>query len=98
MQECPASSTTPAPRRLRCVTSASGDVRRQPFLGLRAGGNVLDQAGQCGQPEDPAGGQVTHVRDPRKGRKVVRANRLERDFPGKHQVVMALLVGERRQP
>jgi hypothetical protein len=35
-----------------------GHLSGQPFLSLRAGGKVLHQAGQFGQPEGVVGGQV----------------------------------------
>ena len=73
---------------------AVADLFGQPFLGLRPGGEVLHQAGQLGQAEDPLARQVADVRDPGEGQQVVLADRPERDGPRQDEFAVALVVGE----
>jgi hypothetical protein len=90
MQLCSASMTTPTPAGSRLSCS-------QPFLHLRAGGKVPDDAGQLGQPEDPFARQIPDVRDAGEREQVVLAHRAHRDRAGQHELVVVLVVGERRE-
>ena len=40
-----------------------GDLRRQPLLDLQRAGEVVDDAGELRQPDDPLAGEVADVRD-----------------------------------
>ena len=87
--------TTPTPRGLQVGLQPVGDLLGQPLLDLRAAGEQLDHPGELGQPEDPLAGQVPDVRDADERQQVVLAHRLHRDGAGEHQLVVALVVGER---
>ena len=71
-----------------------GDLLGEPLLDLQAAGEQLDHPGQLGQAEDALAGQVADVGDPGERQQVVLAQRVERDVPGQHQLVVALVVGE----
>jgi len=57
---------------------ALGDLHGQPFLRLGLGGEVLDQAGQLGKPEDALPGQVADMRDAREEQHVMLAEGMAR--------------------
>ena len=61
MQECSASSTTPTPGARSREARASATLLGQPLLDLRPGGEVLQQPGQLGQPDDALAGQVADM-------------------------------------
>ena len=65
-QVCSASSTTPTPRGAEIGVEALGDLHGQLLLRLQPGREVIDQAGEFGQPEEALPWQVAHVRDPEK--------------------------------
>ncbi|GAA2794453.1 hypothetical protein GCM10010441_19650 [Kitasatospora paracochleata] len=71
-----------------------GDLLGEPFLHLRAAGEVLDDPGELGQAEDPPSRQVADVGGADERQQVVLAHRAHRDGPGEHQFVVSLLVGE----
>ena len=75
----------------------AGDLLGEPLLHLQPAGEQLDDARQLGQPEDPVARQVGDVRDADEGQQVVLAQRREGDVPGDDELVVALLVRERRQ-
>ena len=68
---------------------AVGDLLGQPFLGLRPGGEVLDEAGQLGQAEDALARQIADVRDAGEGQQMVFADRPERDGPRQDEFAVA---------
>lgn len=72
------------------VAQPVGHLCGEPFLHLRAAGEVLDDAGQLRQPEDAGAGQVTDMRDTDEWEQVVLADRSDRDGPGKDEFVVAL--------
>ena len=95
MHMCSASITTPTPRGCRCGLEPVGDLLGQPLLDLRAAGEQLDHPGELGQAEDPLARQVADVRDAEEREHVVLADRVHRDAARQHQLVVALVVGER---
>ena len=97
MHMCSASITTPTPRGCSCVLQPVGDLPGQPLLYLRPAGEQLDHPGQLGQAQDPLARQVADVCDADERQHVVLADRVHRDVSGEHQLVVALVVGERRE-
>ena len=75
-----------------------GDLHGQPLLSLGPGREVLDQAGQFGQPEDALPGQVADVRDAREEQHVMLAEGPEGDGAGQDQLVITFVVGEGGEP
>ncbi len=98
MQVCSASITTPGATGANALVQVVSDLLGQPLLRLRPGGEVLDQPGQLGQPENTLARQVTDLGNAGERQQMVLAHRTERDFAGDHQLVVALDVGERGQP
>ena len=60
---------------------ALGDLLGQPLLDLRPGGEVLDQTGQLGQPDDALARQVADVGEAGERQQVMLADGAERDGP-----------------
>jgi hypothetical protein len=58
---------------------------------------VLDHSGQFGQSENTVARQVADMRDADERQQVVLADRAERDAAREDELVVALVVGERRQ-
>ena len=79
-------------RQLGC--QVVGDLHGEPFLELEVAGEVLDDPGELGQPEESLRRQVADMRDTAEGKQVVGAQRRERDVAHQHQFVVALLVGK----
>jgi hypothetical protein len=79
-------------------SQALGDLLGQPLLDLGPGREMLNQPGQLGQPDDALAGQVADVREAGERQQVMLADGAERDGTGQHQLVVPLVVGERRQP
>jgi hypothetical protein len=63
MQVCSACRTTPTPAGLEMVVQPLGDLLGEPLLHLWRAGEVLDQPGELGQPQDPVARQVAQAGD-----------------------------------
>jgi hypothetical protein len=74
-----------------------GDLAGQPLLGLHPVAEVLHDPGQLGEPHDAVGRDVADVRDPDERQHVVLADGPDRDAGHHDELVVAVLVGERRQ-
>ena len=74
-----------------------GDLLGEPLLYLQPAGEQLHHAGQLRQAENARRRDVADVGDPVERQQMVLAQRLERNVAGQHQLVVALVVGERCQ-
>ena len=97
MHRCSASSTTPTPFGCSCLGDEVRHLGRQALLDLEAPGEVVDDPGELRQPEEPLVGEIAHMGDARERQQVVLTERGEGDGPGDDQLVVALVVGERRR-
>jgi hypothetical protein len=70
---------------------------RQPFLHLEVAGEQLDNARQLGQAKNAFTGQLADVSDPGERQHVVLTQGMHRDVLGQDQLVVFLVVGERRE-
>jgi glucosyl-3-phosphoglycerate synthase len=87
---------THAPR-VELAQQPVGDLLRHPLLHLQRPAVVLHDAGQLREPDDPVLRQVGDVRRPGERQQVVLAEAVERDVPDQDQLVVALVVRERRR-
>jgi hypothetical protein len=71
--------------RLQLVLEPAGDLGRQPLLDLERAGEVVDDAGELREAEDPLARQIADVGDADERQQVVLAERMERDSPGRRR-------------
>ena len=77
-------------RRVEPLHQLVGDLHREPFLHLQPLGEAVDEAGELGQPTDPArlSGYVHDVRLADEGQQVMLADRREGDVSHHHHFVV----------
>ena len=97
MHMCSASTITPTPRGCSSASQPVSCLPGESLLYLRSAGEHLDDASKLGQAEDAPAGEIADVRDAHERQHVVLAHRLHRNGPRKHQLVVGLVVGERRE-
>jgi hypothetical protein len=73
------------------------ELLSQAFLDLQAPGEALHNPGELREGHDALRGKVAHVRDPEKRQHVMFAKRVKRYIAPKDELVVPLLVLERRQ-
>ncbi len=74
-----------------------GNLLGQPLLHLQSSGKPVDDAGQLRQSDDALIGQIPDVRNSMERQHVVLTQRLERNVPSDDELLVALVVGERRE-
>ena len=89
--------TTPTPLGCEVLLQELRDLHRQALLQLQVAREQLDDAGELRQADDPLARQVGDVRDAVEGQQVVHAQRVKRDVAHDDELVVAGVVGERRQ-
>ena len=83
--------------RIELFVQAVGDLVGEALLQLQPVRVEVDDAGELREPEDPRRGYVPDVRDASEREQVVFAHRDERDVAREDELVVALVVGERRE-
>src|SRR6476646_4703364 len=71
-----------------------GDLSGESFLYLQPRCELVDDAGELGESEDPLAGEVGDVRDAVKWQQVVFAEGVEGDVARDHELVVPFMVGE----
>jgi hypothetical protein len=82
---------------LQSVGEPVSDLFGQPFLHLRTAGKVLHYPGQFRQTQNPVTRQLADMGDTHERQQVVFAHRPHRDRARQYQLVVVLVVRERRQ-
>lgn len=85
------------PPGLEVLLEPVGYLHGQSLLHLEVPGEQLDQPGQLRQAQDPVGWRVADVGHTVERQQVVLAQGLKGDVPGEDQLVVTLVVGERRE-